>query len=127
MAKKILIIEDEPRNLKLFSDLLTRFGYEIVEATDGEMGVESARSTHPDLILMDIMMPKMDGLEATRIIKADAATKHIPILALTSYAMKGDRERTIEAGCNGYIAKPVDIGELLKAVKDYLTVGTTPG
>jgi two-component system cell cycle response regulator DivK len=120
MAKKILIIEDEPRNLKLFSDLLTRFGYEIAQATDGEMGVESSRTMTPDLILMDIMMPKMDGLEATRIIKADATTKHIPILALTSYAMKGDRERTIEAGCNGYLAKPVDIGELLKAVKEFL-------
>jgi two-component system cell cycle response regulator DivK len=120
MPKKILIIEDEPRNMKLFSDLLTRFGYEIVEATDGEMGVESARFTAPDLILMDIMMPKMDGLEATRIIKADATTQHIPILALTSYAMKGDRERTLEAGCNGYLAKPVDIGELLKAVKEFL-------
>jgi two-component system cell cycle response regulator DivK len=120
MPKKILIIEDEPRNLKLFSDLLTRFGYEIAQATDGEMGVESSRTTTPDLILMDIMMPKMDGLEATRIIKADATTKHIPILALTSYAMKGDRERTIEAGCSGYLAKPVDIGELLKAVKEFL-------
>jgi two-component system cell cycle response regulator DivK len=120
MPKKILIIEDEPRNMKLFSDLLTRFGYEIVEATDGEMGVESARFTAPDLILMDIMMPKMDGLEATRIIKADATTQHIPILALTSYAMKGDRERTLEAGCNGYLAKPVDIGALLKAVKEFL-------
>jgi two-component system cell cycle response regulator DivK len=119
MAKKILIIEDEPKNLKLFSDLLTRFGYEISEATDGEMGVESSRTTNPDLILMDIMMPKMDGLEATRIIKADCTTKHIPILALTSYAMKGDRERTIEAGCDGYLAKPVDIGELLKAVKEF--------
>jgi two-component system cell cycle response regulator DivK len=120
MPKKILIVEDEPRNLKLFSDLLTRFGYEIFQATDGEMGVESSRTTKPDLILMDIMMPRMDGLEATRIIKADATTKHIPIVALTSFAMKGDRERTLEAGCNAYIAKPVDIQELLKAVSGFL-------
>ena len=119
MAKKILIVDDEPRNLKLFRDLLQRIGYETIEATDGEQGVELARARNPDLILMDIMMPKMDGIEATRILKADTATKNIPIIALTSYAMKGDRERTLEAGCDGYIAKPVDIQELLKAVEHY--------
>ena len=120
MGKIILIVEDEPKNLKLFRDLLQRFGFETVEATDGEQGVELAREKKPDLILMDIMMPKMDGLEATRLLKADATTKRIPIIALTSYAMKGDRERTIEAGCDGYIAKPVDIQELLKAVGQFL-------
>jgi len=119
MAKKILIVEDDPRNLKLFRDLLQRIGYETFEATDGEQGVELARARNPDLILMDIMMPKMDGIEATRILKADTATKNIPIIALTSYAMKGDKERTLEAGCDGYIAKPVDIQELLKAVEHY--------
>jgi two-component system cell cycle response regulator DivK len=119
MAKKILIVEDEPRNLKLFRDLLQRIGYETIEATDGEQGVELARARNPDLILMDIMMPKMDGIEATRILKADTATKNIPIIALTSYAMKGDRERTLEAGCDWYIAKPVDIQELLKAVEHF--------
>ena len=119
MAKKILIVEDEPRNLKLFRDLLQRIGYETIEATDGEQGVELARARNPDLILMDIMMPKMDGIEATRILKADTATKNIPIIALTSYAMKGDRERTLEAGCDGYIAKPVDIQELLKAIEHF--------
>jgi len=117
MAKTILIVEDEPKNLKLLRDLLQRFGYETIEATDGAQGVELAKTMIPSLILMDIMMPKMDGLEATRIIKADTTTKHIPIIALTSYAMKGDRERTLEAGCDGYIAKPVDIQEVLKAVE----------
>jgi two-component system cell cycle response regulator DivK len=121
MAKTILIVEDEPRNLKLLRDLLQRFGYETMEATDGEQGVELARARIPNLILMDIMMPKMDGLEATRIIKADTNTKHIPIIALTSYAMKGDRELTIEAGCDGYIAKPVDIQEVLKAIEHFLS------
>jgi two-component system cell cycle response regulator DivK len=122
MGKTILIVEDEPRNLKLLRDLLQRFGYEILEASDGEQGVKSAGEKMPDLILMDIMMPKMDGLEATRIIKADTKTKHIPIIALTSYAMKGDREKTIEAGCDGYIAKPIDIKEVLKTIETYLTV-----
>ena len=122
MGKTILIVEDEPRNLKLLRDLLQRFGYEILEALDGEQGVKLAGEKIPDLILMDIMMPKMDGLEATRIIKADTKTKHIPIIALTSYAMKGDREKTIEAGCDGYIAKPIDIKEVLKAIEHYLTV-----
>ena len=119
MGKTILIVEDEPRNLKLFRDLLQRFGFVTVEATDGEQCVELARTRKPDLILMDIMMPKMDGLEATRLLKADAETKHIPIIALTSYAMKGDRERTLAAGCDEYIAKPVDIQELLEAVERF--------
>jgi two-component system cell cycle response regulator DivK len=121
MTKTILIVEDEPRNLKLLRDLLQRFGYEILEAPDGEVGVKLAGEKMPGLILMDIMMPKMDGLEATRIIKADEKTKHIPIIALTSYAMKGDREKTIEAGCDGYIAKPIDIKEVLKAIEHFLT------
>jgi two-component system, cell cycle response regulator DivK len=121
MGKQILIVEDEPRNLKLLRDLLQKFGYQILEAPDGEQGVKMAVEKIPDLILMDIMMPKMDGLEATRIIKADEKTRHIPIIALTSYAMKGDREKTIEAGCDGYIAKPVDIQDLLKTVKSFFT------
>ena len=122
MGKTILIVEDEPKNMKLLRDLLQKFGYEILEAFDGEEGVKSAGENIPNLILMDIMMPKMDGLEATRIIKADAKTKNIPIIALTSYAMKGDRERTIEAGCDGYIAKPIDIQEVLKTIEHFLTV-----
>jgi two-component system, cell cycle response regulator DivK len=121
MGKTILIVEDEPKNMKLLRDLLQRFGYEILEASDGEEGVISAREKTPNLILMDIMMPKMDGLEATRIIKADTKTKHIPVIALTSYAMKGDREKTIEAGCDGYIAKPIDIQEVLKTIENFLT------
>ena len=121
MGKTILIVEDEPRNLKLLRDLLQRFGYEILEAPDGEQGVKITMEKIPDLILMDIMMPKMDGLEATRIIKADNKTKHIPVIALTSYAMKGDREKTLEAGCDGYIAKPIDIQEVLKTIEHFLT------
>ncbi len=121
MAKVILIVEDEPKNLKLVSDLLQRFGYATIEATDGEQGVELAKSNKPDLILMDVQMPKMDGLEATRILKADTTTGNISILALTSYAMKGDEERILQAGCDGYLAKPLDIKELLKMVAEHLS------
>jgi two-component system, cell cycle response regulator DivK len=122
MGKTILIVEDEPKNMKLLRDLLQRFGYEILEAFDGEEGVKSAGENIPNLILMDIMMPKMDGLEATRIIKAEAKTKYIPIIALTSYAMKGDKEKTMDAGCDGYIAKPIDIQEVLKTIEHFLTM-----
>jgi CheY-like chemotaxis protein len=119
MAKTVLIFEDEPKNLKLLRDLLQRFGYATIEATDGEQGISLARAKRPDLILMDVMMPKMDGLEATRILKADAITKDIPIIALTSFAMKGDKEKALEAGCNGYIAKPFDVKELLTIIGQF--------
>jgi len=121
MTKMILIVEDEPKNLTLLRDLLQVSGYKTIEATDGEKGVELAKASKPDLILMDIQMPKMDGLEATQILKADAATSNIPVLALTSYAMKGDEERILQAGCDGYLAKPFNIQELLKTVAEYLS------
>ena len=121
MTKMILIVEDEPKNLILLRDLLQVSGYSTIEATDGKQGVELAKSKKPDLILMDIMMPVMDGLEATRILKADATTSNIPVVALTSYAMKGDEERILKAGCDGYLSKPFDIQELLKEVAEYLS------
>ena len=119
MTKMILIVEDQPKNLKLIRDLLQASGYTTIEATDGKEGVELARAKKPDLILMDVQMPVMDGLEATRILKADATTSNIPVLALTSYAMTGDKERILEAGCDGYLAKPIDIREFLKKVAEY--------
>ena len=121
MAKVILIVEDDPRNLKLIRDLLQKSGYTTIEATDGKQGVELTKARNPDLILMDIQMPIMDGLEATRILKADATTKNIPVLALTSYAMAGDKERILQAGCDGYLSKPIDIKEFLKTVTEYLS------
>ncbi len=121
MTKLILIVEDEARNMRLLRDLLQFSGYKTIEATDGEQGVELAKASEPDLILMDVLMPKMDGLEATRILKADAATSNIPILVLTSYAMKGDKETILQAGCDGYLAKPLDIKELLQEVAQYLS------
>ncbi len=119
MAKTILIVEDDPRNLTLFRDLLRVSGYETLEATDGKEGIESAKANVPDLILMDIQMPVLGGLEATRILKADSITCDIPIVALTASAMKGDEEKTIEAGCDRYMAKPVDVKEFLKLVAEY--------
>ena len=116
MTKLILIVEDEARNLTLLRDLLQVSGYRTIEATDGEQGVELAKVSKPDLILMDVLMPKMDGLEATRILKADAATSDVPILVLTSYAMKGDKETILQAGCDSYLAKPLDIKILLQEV-----------
>ncbi len=121
MTKLILMVEDEARNLTLLRDLLQVSGYRTIEATDGEQGVELAKASKPDLILMDVLMPKMDGLEATRILKADATTSNIPILVLTSYAMKGDKETILQAGCDGYLAKPLDIKELLQEVARFLS------
>ncbi len=121
MAKLILIVEDEPKNLTLLRDLLQVSGYATIEATDGKQGVELAKANKPDLILMDIQMPVMDGLEATRILKGDATTRNIPVLALTSYAMKGDKEKILQAGCDGYLAKPFNIQELMKTVAEYLS------
>ncbi len=122
MEKVILIVEDEPKNLKLIRDLLQALGYLTLEATDGAQGIELAKAHKLDLILMDILMPVMDGLEATKILKADAETKNIPIIALTSYAMKEDNEKIREAGCDGYITKPIDTREFLKKVAEYLRI-----
>ncbi len=121
MAKVILIVEDDPKSLILTRDLLQVSGFTTIEATDGKQGIELAKARNPDLILMDIQMPEMDGLEATRILKADATTRNIPVLALTAYAMKGDEERILQAGCDGYISKPIDIQGLVKEVAKYLS------
>jgi len=119
MDKLILIVEDDAKNLTLFRDLLQRFGYTTIEATNGREGIKLARANKPNLILMDIQLPVMDGFEATKILKSDPETKNIPILALTSYAMKGDREKILQAGCDAYLAKPVDVQEFLATVARY--------
>lgn len=120
MGRVILIVEDDPKNLKLIRDLLQIRGYTTLEATDGKQGVDMARAKMPDLILMDIQMPVMDGFEAISILKADPVTKSIPIIALTAFAMQGDREKCIEAGCNDYITKPLDTRAFVTKVKEYL-------
>ena len=121
MEKMILIVEDVSKNLKLIRDLLQASGYITMEATNGKQGIELAKAHKPDLILMDILMPVMDGFEATKILKTDAETKNIPIVALTSYAMKGDDEKICKAGCDAYITKPIDTKEFLKKVAEYLS------
>lgn len=116
----ILIIEDNQKNLKLIRDLLQFKGYATLEAETGEAGVALAQERHPALILMDVQLPGMDGRVAMQVLKADASTQHIPIIALTSFAMKGDRERLLAEGFDGYIAKPIEIKELPKVVESYL-------
>jgi two-component system cell cycle response regulator DivK len=120
MAKVILIVEDEPKSLKLIRDLLQASGYKTVEATDGEQGIELAKSKKPDLILMDIMMPKVDGYTACREIKMDKATKAIPVVMLTSLDYELNKELSRDMGANGYMTKPVDRQELLDVISRFL-------
>jgi len=118
---KILIIEDNPINMELVVDLLEAAGHEAVQALEAETGLALARAEQPDLILMDIQLPGLDGLEATRRLVADEVTRAIPIVALTAHAMKGDAERCLAAGCVDYIAKPFHTQELLRKLDGYLT------
>jgi two-component system, cell cycle response regulator DivK len=112
----ILIVEDNATNMKLSTFLLESANYTVLTATNAETGLTFAREEHPDLILMDIQLPGMDGLEATSLLKGDEATRDIPVIALTALAMKGDEERILAAGCNGYIAKPLDYKDFLAVV-----------
>ncbi|UCF92867.1 MAG: response regulator [Desulfobacterales bacterium] len=118
--KTVLIIEDNQLNLKLVKGLLKIGNYQMLEALDAESGLQLARKHNPDLILMDIQLPGMDGLSATRAARSDPALKSIPIVALTSYAMQGDEEKALEAGCTGYIAKPINTRSFLDVVAQYL-------
>jgi two-component system cell cycle response regulator DivK len=120
MSKKILVVEDTEDNRQILRDLLSTAGYDMVEAHDGAEGVAMAAAHKPDLILMDIQMPVMDGYEATRRIKADPALKSIPVIAVTSYALSGDEEKTRAAGCDGYIAKPFSPRQMLAKVREVL-------
>ncbi len=110
---KILLVEDNETNRDMLLRRLQRKGYEVVIAVDGEEAIAIARSEHPELILMDISLPVMDGWEATRQLKASSETQNIPIIALTAHAMPGDREKSLEAGCDNYDTKPVDLKRLL--------------
>lgn len=113
---KLLVVEDNAQNLKLAQLLLQRAGHDVLTATDGEAGLAQAREGRPDMVLMDVQMPGLDGLQATRQLKADPATAHIKVIALTALAMKGDAERILEAGCDAYLAKPFQYAELVAVV-----------
>ncbi len=120
MERSILIVEDEPLNLRVFRDVLEHQGYTVITAVEGKEAVDLAVDRNPGLVLMDIGLPGMSGLEATKILKRNAMTRDIPIVALTAYAMKEDEERAIQAGVTGFLSKPIDMKELLEEVARFL-------
>jgi two-component system, cell cycle response regulator DivK len=121
MSKRILVVEDQPDNRKILRDVFARTDYEIIEAENGEEALAAIAKARPDLILMDIQLPIMDGYTATRRIKADPALRSIPIVAVTSYALSGEEKKAREAGCDDYIPKPYSPRELLAKVRQYLS------
>jgi two-component system cell cycle response regulator DivK len=120
MQKRILIVEDNELNMKLFNDLLQAHGYKTVQTRSGVEAVELARLHKPDLILMDIQLPEVSGLQVTRWIKDDEDLRHIPVIAITAFAMKGDEEKIRQGGCEAYVSKPISIVKFLETVRNYL-------
>lgn len=126
MTKRILVVEDHEDNRAILRALLTNAGFEMIEATSGEEGISAANAQRPDLILMDIQLPAMDGYEATRRLKADPAFKAIPIIAVTSYALSGDAGKAHQAGCDAYVVKPYSPRQLLAKIREYLADDEPP-
>jgi two-component system cell cycle response regulator DivK len=120
MKKTVLIVEDNELNMKLFNDLLEAHGYATLKTSHGIEAMELARAHKPDLILMDIQLPEVSGLEVTRWLKADEDLKSIPVIAITAFAMKGDEERIREGGCEAYMSKPISVAKFIETVKIYL-------
>lgn len=120
MKKTVLIVEDNELNMKLFNDLLEANGYATLKTSHGIEAMELARAHKPDLILMDIQLPEVSGLEVTRWLKADEELKSIPVIAITAFAMKGDEERIREGGCEAYMSKPISVSKFIATVKTYL-------
>jgi two-component system cell cycle response regulator DivK len=120
MSKLILVVEDQEDNRRILRDLLMNSGYDVIEAINGEDGVSSAETNRPDLILMDIQLPGIDGYKATRLIKANPNLKKIPIIVVTSYALSGDDLKAFEAGCDAYVSKPYSPRNLLAKIREYL-------
>jgi len=118
--KTVLIVEDNELNMKLFHDLLDAHGYKILQTKDGMEALDIAREHHPDLILMDIQLPEVSGLEVTKWLKEDDDLKAIPVIAVTAFAMKGDEERIREGGCEAYLSKPISVAKFLATVRTYL-------
>ena len=124
MSKTILIVEDNDVNMRLFTDILEMHAHTVLQATDGPKGLAIAREHRPDLILMDVQLPGMSGLDVTTELKRDAALRHIPVVALTAFAMKGDEERIRQAGCDGYLSKPIRLPAFLETVRRYIDHGS---
>jgi len=120
---KVLVVEDNEMNRDMLSRRLTRRGFQVIFAVDGQQGVDLARSERPDIILMDMSLPVMDGWEATRRVKSDDATRSVPVIGLTAHAMAGDREKAIEAGCDDYDTKPVELERLIGKMERLLGAG----
>src|SRR5579871_3367383 len=123
MTKRVLIVEDNDLNMKLFHDLLEAHGYDILQTKDGMEALQLARLHHPDLILMDIQLPEISGLEVTKWIKEDDDLRAIPVIAVTAFAMKGDEERIRQGGCEAYLSKPISVTKFIETVKAYLGDG----
>jgi two-component system, cell cycle response regulator DivK len=119
-AKKVLVVEDNDLNMRLFCDILEAFGYKTFQCRDGAKAVDIARTELPDLIIMDIQLPEVSGLDITRWLKDDDKVAHIPVLAVTAFAMRADEMRVREAGCEGYLAKPIQIQSFLRAVESLI-------
>jgi two-component system cell cycle response regulator DivK len=126
MTKTVLIVEDNELNMKLFNDLLEAHGYATLKTSHGIEAMELARAHKPDLILMDIQLPEVSGLEVTRWLKADEELKSIPVIAITAFAMKGDEERIREGGCEAYMSKPISVSKFIATVKTYLEADGKP-
>ncbi|MEM7225499.1 MAG: response regulator [Pseudomonadota bacterium] len=120
MKRRILVVEDQEDNRRIMRDLLTNAEFEVIEAVDGLKGLSAASQERPDLIIMDIQLPGLDGLEVTRRIKADPEISHIPIIVVTSFAMSGDNQKALEAGSDAYFSKPVSPRGLLAKIREYL-------
>ncbi len=120
MSKRVLVVEDQEDNMQIMNDMLTSAGYQVTKAVTGHEGVAMAESDTPDLILMDVQLPGLDGYEATRRIKDNSALRRIPIIAVTSYALDGEEDRAEEAGCDAYFSKPVSPRALLAKVREYI-------
>ena len=121
MNEKVLIVEDNPHNMRLLEMVLRAKNYTLIKAVDGEEGLEMAKRERPDLIIMDIWLPKMNGLEVTRKLRKTPAFSHTPIIGVTAYAMKGDKEKIIESGCDVYLSKPVNTRELPEVIAELLS------
>jgi two-component system cell cycle response regulator DivK len=120
MPKTVMIVEDNDLNMKLFNDLLRANGYETLPMRNGHEALETLKEARPDLIIMDIQLPEISGLEVTRIIKQDDRLRDIPVIAVTAFAMKGDEERIRQGGCEGYLSKPISVSTFVETVKTYV-------